>query len=244
MRRTIKILDLPIDALTMDEALLKVWSFTEQEGVHTVFTPNAEIVMEARSNKLLRDILKEGDMLTADGAGILLAGKILGERFPEKVSGIDLVKRLFASCAGQPLRFFFFGGKPGVAEAAAQNIMGQYPGVEIAGCRNGYFKPEEEEGILESINASGADILLVALGAPKQETWIHRNRSRLKPRVCMGVGGSLDIFAGRLPPAPEIMRRNGLEWLYRLYREPWRYKRMLQLPRFVFAVVGEKMRKK
>jgi N-acetylglucosaminyldiphosphoundecaprenol N-acetyl-beta-D-mannosaminyltransferase len=241
MRNTVDILKVPFDSITMDKAVAQVLSFVSDGRVHTVYTPNAEIVIEAKTNPHLMEVLRKGDLLIADGAGIILASKILGCHLPEKVSGIDLSKRLFTSCANQPLSFFFFGSKPGVAEMAAQKVISQYPGVKIAGCRNGYFNKDEEEGIIKQINDSGADILLAALGAPKQEFWIHQNKNRLKAGVCMGVGGSLDIFAGQLPAAPEVMRRNGLEWLYRLYREPWRYKRMMKLPKFVLTVVGVKL---
>jgi len=241
MRKTAMILGIPVDSITMQEALEKVMSFLGKDKPHAVYTPNAEIIMAARRDPFLAGILRQADMLTADGAGVVLASRILGNPLPEKVSGIDLVKGMLPLCVKLNARFFFFGSKPGVAETAAENLRKVYSGLEVAGFRNGYFTAEEEEDIISSINSSGADILLVALGAPKQEKWIHEHKDRLKVKVCIGVGGSLDVFAGKAKLAPEFFRRNGLEWLYRLYREPWRFRRMLDLPRFILRVILERI---
>jgi len=237
MRKTVGILGVPIDSVTMREAVERVESFLNHDAVHTVYTPNAEIIMDASKDSGLKSILEQADLLVADGAGVVLASKILHTRLPEKVSGIDLTKRIFSLKRSRPIRFFLFGGKPGVAETAGSNILKLYTGIEIVGYRDGYFAEADENDIIEQINTSGADILLAALGAPKQEKWIHANKSRLKVKVCVGVGGSLDVFAGKAKLAPEFMRRHGFEWLYRLYKEPWRYKRMLKLPKFVLRVI-------
>ncbi|MCX7841736.1 MAG: WecB/TagA/CpsF family glycosyltransferase [Clostridia bacterium] len=236
-RNTVSIMDIPIDNLTMQEAIDRLRLFLRGSRVHTVYTPNAEILMAALRNSKLKSILCEADMLVADGAGVVLASKILGAPVKEKVSGIDLVRNSMSASSWGRTRYYLLGGKPGVAEAAAEKILKAYVNVEIAGCRNGYFKDSDEPGIIEDINSSDADILLVALGAPKQEEWIYRNRSRLKVKVAIGVGGTLDVLAGKVRLAPEFMRKAGLEWLYRLYKEPWRYKRMLELPRFVLLVL-------
>jgi N-acetylglucosaminyldiphosphoundecaprenol N-acetyl-beta-D-mannosaminyltransferase len=133
---------------------------------------------------------------------------------------------------------FLFGGKPGVAETAKEKLEEMYPGLKIAGMRNGYFKPEEEPEIVEEINNSGADLLFVCLGAPKQEQWLARNSKSLKNvRVAMGIGGSLDVFAGTALRAPKFYCDHGLEWFYRLKKEPWRAKRMLALPKFGMTVI-------
>lgn len=234
----------PVDKLTMEEALQRVKLFLKEDRVHAIYTPNAEIMMAAQRDPHLKEILCQADLLVADGAGVVLASRILGLNLPEKVAGFDLVKNTLLSASEGRIRFFLFGGKPGVAEAAAENILKSYPGVEIAGCRNGYFSEEEEEDIIGHINSSNADILLVALGAPKQEKWIHRHKDKLKVKICIGVGGTLDVFAGKASLAPEFFRKNGLEWLYRLYKEPWRYKRMLDLPRFILLAVGARIKGK
>lgn len=241
MRKTVKILDIPVDSITMAEAVEKVGTFVREGGIHTIFTPNAEIMMAAHRDPGLASILAKADMLTADGAGVVLASKILGRALPEKVSGFDLVKKLFEAYAKDGMRCFLFGSKPGVAEAAAERIGNDYPGVIVAGCRNGYFTDKDDDDIVNAINASNADILLVALGAPKQEKWIYSHLDRLNCKVCIGVGGTLDILSGNSKLAPDFFRRNGLEWLYRLCREPKRAKRMLDLPRFMTRVVLSKI---
>lgn len=240
MRKTIEILGVPVDNATMLDAVERVKGFLQEDRAHTVYTPNAEIMMNAYRDASLKKILCEADMLVADGAGVVLASRILGRDLPEKVSGIDLVKNLFSLNTDKKISFFFFGAKPGIAETAAERILGEYTDVDIVGCRNGYFTGGEEKEIINQINASGADILLVALGAPKQEKWIHQHKNELKVKVCIGVGGSLDVFAGKASLAPDFFRRNGLEWLYRLYKEPGRLVRMLDLPRFMVRVVVER----
>jgi N-acetylglucosaminyldiphosphoundecaprenol N-acetyl-beta-D-mannosaminyltransferase len=241
MRKTVDILGVPVDSVTMREAVGRVRGFLSEESVHTVYTPNAEIMMAAQRDAQLKDILKSADLLVADGAGVVLASRLLGRSVPEKVSGVDLIMECLRTFSREHVRYFLLGGKKGVAEAAAENMKKDYPGTEIAGCMHGYFSAEEEDGIIDRINASDPDILLVALGAPKQEKWIDRNKERLKARVCMGVGGSLDILAGTAALAPDFYRRNGLEWLFRLYSEPRRAKRMLDLPRFMLRVVGARL---
>lgn len=242
MRNTIDIMGIPIDNVTMEQALKKLESFLSEDGVHMIFTPNSEIMMAARRDPELAQILSQAHMLVADGAGVVLASKILGTPLPEKVSGFDLVKNSFPMASRKNIRYFLLGSKLGTAETAGNNIVRDYPGVEIAGCHHGYFKPEEEDEIIDTINRSRADILLVALGAPKQEKWIYRNRNRLNVKVCIGVGGTLDVLAGNVSLAPDFFRNNGLEWLYRLYKEPWRFKRMLDLPKFMLLVIAKRLR--
>ncbi len=241
MRKTADILGIPVDSITMSETVEKIRAFIEEDSVHTIYTPNAEIIMVARRDPQLRSILTNADMLTADGAGVVLASKILGRSVPEKVSGVDLIREVFKAYAPKGLRCFLFGSKPGVAEEAAVKIIDDYPGIVIAGCRNGYFTADEDEEIVNTINAANADILLVALGAPKQEKWISDHKDKLNVKVCIGVGGAIDVISGRVKLAPDFFRRNGLEWLYRLYKEPWRARRMLSLPRFMIRVIWSRI---
>ncbi|NJD02564.1 MAG: WecB/TagA/CpsF family glycosyltransferase [Ruminiclostridium sp.] len=241
MRKTIDILGIQVDSIEMQEAMEVINNWLTEKKTHTLYTPNAEILMAAQRDPELKEILNNADMLVADGAGVVLASKILQRPVPEKVSGIDLVKKSFTRLSKGRNPYFLLGSKPGVAEAAAVNIINEYPGVIIAGCRNGYFTESEEDEIIEQINASGAAILLVALGAPRQEKWIARNKDRLKVKICAGVGGTLDVFAGTAALAPEFMRRSGFEWLFRLYKEPRRAKRMLDLPRFMARVISARL---
>lgn len=237
MRKTVDIMGVLFDFITMAEALNKLKEFLAEDKSHTIYTPNAEIVMAALRDPQLKAILCEADMLVADGAGVVLASKILKRQLPEKVSGFDLIVNSFTAFKGKGTRYFLFGSKPGVAETAAINVLHDHPGIEIAGYRNGYFTEQEEEEIIQQINASNADILLVAFGAPKQEFWIHKNRERLNPKICIGCGGTLDVLSGKVELAPDFFRRNGLEWLYRLYKDPRRFKRMLDLPKFMLRVI-------
>ncbi len=244
MRDTIDIIGVPVDNITMDGAVGKVLSFLYEGSLYTVYTPNAEIMMAAQRDPYLKKILGEADLLVADGAGVILASKIIGGNLPERVAGFDLINRLFSLKSEKSPSFFLFGGKPGIAEEACSKILSLYPGTKIAGCRNGYFSKENETEIINQINSSGADILFVALGAPKQEIWIHEHKQNLRVKVCIGVGGSLDVFAGCVKRAPVFFQKNGLEWLYRLFKEPWRYKRMLDLPRFILLALSVRLKGK
>lgn len=241
MRKTTDIMGVPFDHITMAEALGNLEQFLAGDKPHAIYTPNAEIMMAALREPQLKTVLCEADMLIADGAGIVLASKILKRNLPEKVSGVDLIKNSLEQFSGKGIKYFLFGSKPGVAEMAAVNMLHSYPGIEIAGYRNGYFTESEEDEIIKQINASNADILLVALGAPKQELWIHKNKEKLKPKICIGCGGTLDILSGKTELAPDFFRRNGLEWLYRLYKEPRRFIRMLDLPKFMLRVVAARI---
>lgn len=241
MRKTVDILGVPIDSITMSEAVERIGAFLAEDGVHSIFTPNSEILMSSQRDPVLRNILINADMLVADGAGVVLASKILRHSVPEKVSGVDLVYRVLKAYEQKHLRCFLLGSKPGVAEEAAVKIITDFPGIIIAGFRDGYFNEDQNEEVIDAINASKADILLVALGAPKQEKWIASNKNNLNVKICIGVGGTLDILSGRVKLAPDFFRRNGLEWLYRLYKEPRRAKRMLDLPRFVLRVIWSRI---
>lgn len=244
MRQTVDIIGVPVDKVTMAQALERLKDFLAEDRVHTIYTPNAEIMYDAHKDPQLKEVLKDADLLIADGAGVVLASRILGRPVPEKVPGFDLVKNSFGMAWERKIRYFLFGSKPGIAEKAGEKILQDYPGIEIVGYRNGYFTAQDDEEIIRQINASGAEILLVALGAPKQEKWIHDHRSKLHVRVCIGCGGTLDVFAGNMGLAPAFFRNHGLEWLYRLYKEPKRYKRMLKLPKYVFLALGAKIRGK
>jgi len=240
MRKTVEILGVSIDCVTMNQAVQTVKGFLSEDRVHTVYTPNAEILMCAQRDPYFKSILNQSDLVVADGAGVILAARILGLDLPEKVSGIDLIKNFLSEDMGRKVRYYLYGSKPGVAETAAENMLRVSSRIEIAGCSHGYHPPDKEEEIINLINSSNADILLVALGAPKQEKWIHEHKKDLNVKVCMGVGGSLDVLSGNKKPAPEFLRRHGLEWLYRLCKEPWRYKRMMDLPRFMLKVLAVK----
>lgn len=241
MRRTINVLDIPVDNVTMEEAVERFKALVSEPNLHTIYTPNAEIMMAAQRDPELKMILSKADMLLPDGAGVVLGSKIIGTPLKERVAGFDFSIECFKLSPKMNISYFFFGGKPGVAEEAASKLKIDNPDINIVGIRDGYFSPEEEADIIETINSSKTDVLLVGLGAPRQEKWIYKNKDRLNVKICIGVGGTFDGIAGVAKRAPLFFRKNGLEWLYRLYKEPWRYKRMMDLPRFVLLVTFKKL---
>ena len=237
MNDKINILGVNVDMVTIDEAVEKICSFLDEDKLHSVYTPNSEIIMMAYKDAEFAKILNKSELLTADGIGVVYASRILKKPLKERAAGYDIAKKLLAELNKSGSRLFLFGGKPGIAEKAQENIKNEYNNINIVGTRNGYFKPEEEQEIIDEINNSGADVLFVCIGAPAQEKFIDRNRDKLKVKVAMGIGGSLDVFAGVTERAPKFWCDTGLEWLYRLIKEPKRFVRMLALPKFGLTVV-------
>lgn len=237
MSDTVNILGVNVSTKTMDETVGILRGFLEEDRVHCVFTPNSEIIYAAYHDEAFRDILNSADLNTADGIGVVYAAKILKQPISERVAGYDLMNRIISCAAIEHRRVFLFGSKPGVAEEAGVKLCDMYPGIVICGNRDGYFKESQTQEIVEQINAAKPDILLVCLGAPKQERWIYENSRDICARLIMGAGGSLDVLAGRTERAPEKWQRLGLEWAYRLKKEPWRIWRMTALPRFGFTVL-------
>lgn len=235
----INILGVQVDMVTIPEAADKIVEFLSEDKLHTVYTPNSEIIMEAYRDKAFSKVLNEADLLTADGIGVVYASKYLKKPLRERAAGYDIARLLLQKLNYTDHKLFLFGGKPGVAELAMENMKKDYPQLNIVGTRNGYFSEEDEDEIISQINESGADILFVCLGAPRQEKWIYEHKDKLKVKVAMGVGGSIDVFAGTVQRAPEIFCKTGLEWFYRLMKEPWRAKRMTDLPKFALTVLKE-----
>lgn len=237
--KRIRILGLPVSAITYGEwlDLIGRWIAEENGRVHHVCTINPEFVMIAQKDALFRYILSRCDLTVPDGVGLLLAARLLGTPLPERVTGSDGVPRIAERAAHNGWKLFFLGARPGVADKAADVLRARYPELNIVGTYSGSPAPEEEAEIVERVNASGADILFVAYGAPEQDKWIARNLPRLRVKMAMGVGGTFDFIAGIIPRAPLWMQRLGLEWLYRLYLQPWRIRRMMRLPAFVLAVL-------
>jgi len=204
-----------------------------------IITVNPEFVMAAQQNEAFREAINNAALVLADGTGVVWATRYLGKPAPERVTGIDTLPLLAQRCAAHGYRMYLLGAAPGVAEIAAARLRELAPGVEIAGTYAGSPAHEEEDAIIERVRATQADVLCVAYGAPAQDLWIARNLSRLPVAIAIGVGGAFDFLAGRQKRAPRLMQRTGLEWLYRLYREPSRWKRMLALPRFALQVVAK-----
>ncbi len=231
------ILGVPVDAITYKGWMsqIGVW-ITVGAGAQHVCTVNPEFIMIAQSDPIFFNILNRATICVPDGVGLLWASRYLGAPIRERVTGSDGVPMIAQYAAEAGWRIYFLGAAEGIAERAAEALREKHPRLIVAGVYGGSPAADEEDEIVAKVNASGADILLVAYGAPKQDKWIARNLPRLEVAMAMGVGGSFDFIAGVVPRAPRWMRDRGLEWLYRLARQPWRFRRMLRLPRFVFAV--------
>lgn len=241
MQDKLKILDVKFDKVTMDDTISIVKNYiVKDEGCHLIYTPNPEMVLEATKNQKFKEIIDNSDLNIPDGIGIVIASKILGSPLKERVTGIDMAYRFFEEFAGTDTTFYFFGAADGIAQLAAENMMKKYPGLKIIGTRSGYFNKNDEMKIIEEINKLKPDIILIGLGAPKQEMWMYNYKKELNAKVCMGIGGSFDVMSGRLKRAPEWMIKLNIEWLYRLVKQPTRYKRMMKLPLFILKVLFNK----
>ena len=233
----VNILGVYVDKVTIPEAAEAIFEMLGENRPHWVFTPNSEIIMQAYKNEEFCKILNRADLLTADGIGVVYASRILKNPISERAAGYDIACRLLDKIAKSGHRIYLFGGREGVAETAKKNLEEKYPFIQIVGTRNGYFKPAEEQKIVSEINDAKPDIVFVCLGAPAQEKWIARNSAKINAKVFMGIGGSLDVIAGTVERAPEAWCDKGLEWLYRLIKQPSRFWRMLALPKFAITVM-------
>lgn len=232
-----QVLGYPVDAIAPAEALACVQAAVEQRTSLHVVTLNAEMTVQAQADAELSAILKRSQLVLPDGSGVVWAIRRQGER-ASKLAGVDFLEHLAAWCASEGKRVYLFGASEGVAVEAAETLCQRHPGLQIAGVRSGFFSEEEEPGILESIREASPDMLLVALGVPRQEKWIAKHMGTLQVPVMMGVGGSFDVLAARIKRAPSLFRRLHLEWLFRLLQEPWRWRRMMAtLPWFTWQVI-------
>lgn len=240
----VKILGIPVSPYTMASAVNFLQeSILKQQNVFVV-TANAEIIMLAKENPDYKELLiHQADLILPDGAGTVWGGRMLGFNIPERVAGYDLFLHLLSVAAEKKIPVYFFGGTPGIADAAAICGAKRYPGLIVAGTRNGYFTEAEVPDIIEKINQSGAQMLFAALGAPKQEYWLANHAKKLKPFLRMGIGGSFDVLAGKVKRAPQWMQDAKLEWFYRLIKQPSRFTRMLALPRFVACIFAARQKK-
>lgn len=232
----INILGVGFDPITMNKAVEKAFGYLAGDKPKMIFTANPEIVMAATESNAFMEIMNKGDLVVADGIGVVIGSKIIKKPLPERVAGYDLVQNLFAKMKNTEHTAYFFGAAPGIAEKARKKMNKQYPGLKVVGSHDGYFDEAEEKKIIEEIQALKPSLLLVGLGAPKQEQWINANKDRLNVKLCIGVGGSFDVMSGTLKRAPKIFIKLGLEWFYRLISQPTRIKRMMKLPLFLLVV--------
>lgn len=239
----IQLLGLPVDRITYKQWMDVIDGWVKHgKRLHQVCTINPEFMIMARHDPVFRVVLQRADLCVPDGVGLLWGAKVIGQKLPERVTGSDGLIEISRQASQRGWKLFFLGAAPGVADRAAERLQAEFPDLQIVGIYAGSPRPEEEAEIAQMVNWSDADILLVAYGAPEQDKWIARNSPRLNVKMAMGIGGSFDFVAGVVPRAPDWMRQYGLEWLYRLYKQPWRIKRMLRLPVFVVLVLlrGEK----
>ena len=208
------ILGVNVNNATMDEAVKEVSAFIDTTDAHMVVTPNAEILFVCHEDDYVKNIINSASFVAADGIGVVYAAKSYGTPLKEKVPGCELGYNLLFEAAKKNAGVFLFGSKPGVADMAAANLKEKVPGLIISGTRDGYFKPEDEPEIIKQINDSGAKILWVCLGAPRQEKWMYEHRDELNVGVMLGLGGSMDVYAGTVQRAPKIFIKLGCEWLY------------------------------
>lgn len=230
------------DDLTREEAVQAGAKLLEEDKFHYVVTPNPEFILAAGKDEEFRRVLNSADLVLADGIGVVYSAKIKGTPLKGRVPGIEFAADMLSCLSQRGGRLYLLGAKPGVAEEAGRRIAEQYPGVTLCGAQDGYF--QDEEAALLKVAAARPDLLFVCLGAPKQEKWMARWGKHTGARLAIGLGGALDIFAGRAERAPESWRKLGLEWAYRLKKEPQRAGRMAKLPLVLVKAAGERLKKR
>ncbi len=236
----IDVLGVGVDDLSPQEALERAAALAAGEGTAYAVTPNPEFILLAKKHERFKSALNGADLVVADGIGVVKAAQILGRPLKAKVPGIDLADGLCARLAASGGRLFLLGAKPGVARQAGENLVKKHPGLTVCGVHDGYFK--EDGPIVEEIRAARADVVFVCLGAPRQELWMVKHGTATGAKLLLGLGGSLDVFAGVAQRAPEGWQRMGLEWLYRLLKEPKRIGRMAKLPLVLVEAAAMRMR--
>ena len=237
----IDVLGVGFDNLTMAEAVERGMELVRSPGAHYVVTPNPEIVEVCREDSGARAAVNGADLVLPDGVGVIKGAAMLGTPLKERTPGVEFAAALMDRLAAEGKSLYLLGAKPGVAETAAERLTARYPGLRIAGTHDGYF--QEDGPVIEAIRRSGAEAVFVCLGAPKQELWMAKNGAATGARVLCGLGGSLDVFAGNVERAPQFWCDHGLEWFYRLCREPRRIGRMMKLPLFLVHVRQERRKK-
>lgn len=239
-RARVTILGVPMDCVSMAECILIADDMVMTGRQGAMFAINPEKIVQAGDNPRLLGAIRQAALLIPDGGGAVLAARLGGLRGVSRVTGADLMPELCGLAAHRGYPVFLFGARPGVAARAAQALRERYPKLVVAGCRDGYVPREQQDALVDEINASGAKILFVALGSPQQEFWINDILARLTSvAVCQGVGGTFDVLAGRVRRAPELWRKAYMEWLYRVVREPGRVRRLPRLVGFAWRVWRE-----
>lgn len=234
-----RILGVPFNNVTPEEAEKLVFGYlNDEKSKAKIYTPNPEMVMEAQKNAEFMKILNESTLTVPDGIGIVYGSKFTKNKIKHRVAGYDLVQGVFDLMKDSDKTVYFFGGAPGVTDAAKSEMEKKHKGLKVVGTANGYFDAEREKEIIAEINEKKPDLLLVGIGFPKQEKWIYDHINELDGvKAAIGVGGSFDVMSGRTKRAPMAFQKLGLEWFYRLITQPTRAGRMLQLPIFMLTVL-------
>lgn len=235
-----EILGVRFDNLTQQEAAQRGRQLLEEDKFHYVVTPNPEFLLAAEKDPEFRRVLNAADLVLPDGIGVVYSAKILGTPLKERVPGIEFAEAMLSALNDMGGRLYLLGAKPGVAEEAGRRICARYPDLVLCGTHDGYFK--DEQAILPEIAAAKPDLLFVCLGAPKQEKWMARWGQHTGAKLAIGLGGCLDVFAGNVRRAPEQWQKLGLEWAYRLKKEPKRIGRMAKLPLVLVKAAGQRIR--
>jgi N-acetylglucosaminyldiphosphoundecaprenol N-acetyl-beta-D-mannosaminyltransferase len=241
--KSITILGVRVSDVSVSESLTIIESLIESGTPYQVVTVNTEFVMAAQKDAEFKAIIQAAALALPDGVGLLWAARFLGHPLKERVTGVDTVQRVTELAARKGYRLFLLGAAQGVADLCAQRLSKKHPNLQIVGTHSGSPAVEEESEIVALIKQAKPDVLFVAYGAPLQDKWITRNLERLEVPLAMGVGGAFDFIAGVAVRAPRWVQQLGLEWLHRLYHEPWRWRRMLALPRFAGLVIRERLGK-
>ena len=238
----IDVLGVGFDNVTLEGAVAAAGEMLAEGGFHYAVTPNAEFVQRAEKDEAFRAALNKADLVLPDGIGVVHAAKILGGPLQGRVPGCDFAAALRGQLAKTGGRLFLLGAKPGVAEQAARNLQRSHPGLIVCGTHDGYFT--DDGAVVEQIRAAGADVVFVCLGAPKQEYWMIQHGPDTGASLLIGLGGSLDVFAGTVKRAPAAWQKLGLEWLYRLLMQPSRAGRMAKLPLFLVSAARARGRER
>jgi len=228
-----------VDNLSLSEAVSSTEKFMKTSGPHLVVTPNPEMIVAAQNDNELKEIINSASLRIPDGISMVVVSRILGRPLKERVTGIDLMLKIIETCSKNGKKIFLFGGEPGVAEEAAGNLLAEYPGINIVGTHHGYFENDGE--VIRQIKDARPDILFVGIGAGRQEKWLNKHLKELKVSIGMAIGGSLDVISGRKKRAPRWIQKLYIEWLYRLFTEPNRWKRQLALPKFLGLTLFRKV---
>lgn len=233
--KRVSLLGCPVEQLSLEETVQAVNRIISTKTPHQHCVINAGKLVLMHRDSELRNIVLNCDLINADGQSVVWALKLLGTPVPSRVTGIDLMERLFVEADQKKYRVFFLGAEEDVLDIVLKFVQGNYPGLVLAGSHHGYFKADEEKELIEKINKSSADILFVAMGSPKKEFWLGKYTSSLKVPFCMGVGGSFNVVAGRSRRAPQWVQSMGMEWFYRWIQEPIRLWRRYWVDNFVFV---------